>query len=109
VEVPDVDMVLLDGDHEYEGVVADIEAWLPKARKLLCGHDYGHPDYPGVARAVDEIFADRVVGLVQVISRPFGRFNPDESKVLAGRTEAYAGEAPHNGLERMRIPIALQR
>jgi methyltransferase family protein len=60
-QVPDVDMVFLDGDHEYEGVVADIEAWLPKTRKLLCGHDYGHPDYPGVARAVDEILGDQVV------------------------------------------------
>jgi hypothetical protein len=53
--------MFLDGDHEYEAVVADIKAWLPKARRLLCGHDYGHPDYPGVARAVDELFADRVV------------------------------------------------
>jgi hypothetical protein len=59
-QVPDVDMVFLDGNHEYEGVVADIEAWLPKTRKLLCGHDYNHPDYPGVAEAVDEIFAGRM-------------------------------------------------
>jgi Methyltransferase domain len=57
-QVPQVDMVFLDGDHEYAAVVADIEAWLPKTRRLLCGHDYGHPDYPGVAEAVDAIFAD---------------------------------------------------
>jgi hypothetical protein len=60
-QVPDVDMVFVDGDHEYEAVVADIETWLPKTRKLLCGHDYDHPRCPGVRRAVDEIFADRVV------------------------------------------------
>jgi methyltransferase family protein len=60
-QVPDVDMVFLDGDHRYTSVLADIEAWLPKTRKLLCGHDYGHPNFPGVARAVDELFADRVV------------------------------------------------
>ena len=58
--VPDVDMVFLDGDHEYEAVVADIAAWLPKTRKLLCGHDYANPRYPGVAEAVDEILGDRV-------------------------------------------------
>lgn len=61
VEVPDVDMVFIDGDHEYESVVADIEAWLPKTRKLICGHDY-QPDggaFPGVARAVHELFEDR--------------------------------------------------
>jgi Methyltransferase domain len=56
----DVDMVFLDGDHEYEAVVADIAAWLPKTRKMLCGHDYNHPKFPGVAKAVDEIFGDRV-------------------------------------------------
>ena len=59
-QVPAVDMVFLDGDHEYEGVLADIEAWLPKTRKLLCGHDYHHPEYPGVARAVGEKFAGRM-------------------------------------------------
>lgn len=59
-QVPDVDMVFLDGDHEYEGVKADIEAWLPKCRKLLCGHDYGHPDFPGVAEAVHEAFGERM-------------------------------------------------
>jgi Methyltransferase domain len=58
--VPDVDMVFLDGDHEYEAVVADIAAWLPKTRKLLCGRDYGNPEFPGVAEAVDEILGDRV-------------------------------------------------
>ena len=60
-QVPEVDMVFFDGDHEYEAVIADIETWLPKARKLLCGHDYGHPDHPGVAQAVDEVFGSRVV------------------------------------------------
>ena len=58
--VPDVDMVFLDGDHEYEAVVADIAAWLPKTRRLLCGHDYNNPEFPGVAEAVDEILGDRV-------------------------------------------------
>lgn len=59
-QVPDVDMVFLDGDHDYDAVIADIDAWLPKARRLLCGHDYDHADYPGVKQAVDERFGDRV-------------------------------------------------
>ena len=58
--VPDVDMAFLDGDHEYEAVAADIAAWLPKTRKLLCGHDYNSPEFPGVAKAVDEVFGDRL-------------------------------------------------
>jgi precorrin-6B methylase 2 len=61
-EVPDIDMVFLDGDHEYEAVMADIEAWLPKTGKLICGHDYQNEDggYPGVAKAVNEVFGDQV-------------------------------------------------
>jgi Methyltransferase domain len=58
--VPDVDMVFIDGDHAYEAVVADITAWLPKTRKLLCGHDYNVPEFPGVAQAVDDTLGDRV-------------------------------------------------
>jgi predicted O-methyltransferase YrrM len=36
------DTVFLDGNHYYEAVLADIEAWLPKiaADGALCGHDY---------------------------------------------------------------------
>lgn len=36
-----VDMVFIDGGHTHEEVRADIEAWLPKVKKLICGHDYG--------------------------------------------------------------------
>jgi hypothetical protein len=39
-----VDMVFIDGAHTYEAVQADIEAWLPKCKKLICGHDYNYPD-----------------------------------------------------------------
>lgn len=52
------DFVFIDGDHSYEGVCADIEAWAPKVRDggWLCGHDYRntHIPFPGVERAVDE-------------------------------------------------------
>jgi len=35
-----VDMVFIDGSHTFENVKADILNWMPKAKKLLCGHDY---------------------------------------------------------------------
>lgn len=55
-----VDMVFIDADHSREAVLADIEAWLPKCRKLLCGHDYEEWGWPAVKRAVDDRFGDRV-------------------------------------------------
>ena len=54
------DMVFLDGDHRYPTVIKDID----KAKKLLkpnglmCGHDYGHPLWWGVKKAVDENLTD---------------------------------------------------
>lgn len=53
------DFVYIDADHSYEGVKADIIAWLPKVKKSgwLCGHDYGY--FPGVKKAVDEYFGDK--------------------------------------------------
>lgn len=54
-----VDMVFIDGDHTPESVREDISDWLPVARTMICGHDYGHPQYPGVKQVVDEVFAGR--------------------------------------------------
>lgn len=52
--------VFLDADHSYSAVSQDIKAWWPLVAKsgTLCGHDYG--SFPGVQRAVDEAFGDRV-------------------------------------------------
>lgn len=63
LSLPDcVDMVFIDGDHRYETVVKDIKKAieLTKPGGLISGHDYGHLQWPGVNRAVDEIFGDNV-------------------------------------------------
>lgn len=54
-----VDLVFVDGDHTYNQVKADIQAWLPHIRKggILCGHDYGWDKWPGVEQAFDEEMA----------------------------------------------------
>jgi hypothetical protein len=44
-----IDMVWLDAGHDYDSVMADIKAWLPKCKKMICGHDY---DHEGVRKAV---------------------------------------------------------
>jgi hypothetical protein len=65
-----LDVIFLDGDHTYDAVKADIEAWLPKLKAggVLCGHDYGI--FPGVEKAVEEIFANKrlsVMGTVWMV------------------------------------------
>jgi hypothetical protein len=55
-----LDFVFIDANHTEESVSADIEAWLPKTKTLLCGHDYGR-SYKGVKRAVDRRFGDHVI------------------------------------------------
>ena len=49
------DLVYIDGDHTYEGVVKDLAAWYPKVKKggIICGDDIG---WAGVKKAVDEFF-----------------------------------------------------
>ena len=53
-----LDLVFLDASHDYFSTAAGIRRWLPKVRPggFIGGHDYGHPKFPGVKKAVDECF-----------------------------------------------------
>lgn len=53
-----LDFVMIDDDHTYPSVVAGLQAWWPKVKRggTLAVHDYGHPDFPDVPRAVDSFF-----------------------------------------------------
>jgi len=55
------DLVFIDADHSYNGVTADIKAWMPKIRKggIISGHDYTDGlERKGcfVKQAVDDFF-----------------------------------------------------
>lgn len=54
----DYDFIFLDAMHDYESVKADTERWWPRVREggTMAWHDYGHGDFEGVKRAVDERF-----------------------------------------------------
>lgn len=53
-----VNMVFIDGDHRYETVKKDIKQALKLLNDgdLICGHDFGHPGWQGVEKAVTEYF-----------------------------------------------------
>lgn len=50
-----IDMIFIDGDHN--AVERDINLYLPKITKLICGHDYNN-HYPSVKQVVDKMFSD---------------------------------------------------
>lgn len=52
-----VDLLFIDGAHDYSSVWADLHAFAPcvRAGGIIAGHDY-HVDFPGVVRAVNDYF-----------------------------------------------------
>lgn len=53
-----LDFVYLDADHSEQGVWKDLCTWAIKVREggVIAGHDFGHPDFPGVQHAVERFF-----------------------------------------------------
>lgn len=51
----EIDFLFVDGDHLYEGVMADIKRWLPKVKVggAVLFHDY-NSSWEGVQNAVDQ-------------------------------------------------------
>jgi predicted O-methyltransferase YrrM len=51
------DVVILDGDHSYDGVRLDFERYAPLVRRdgMLIIDDYGTPDWPDVGRYTDDV------------------------------------------------------
>ncbi len=49
----EVDMVFIDGDHAYTSVLDDLKTWVPRTRKLVCGHDWA-TGTPGIEQALKE-------------------------------------------------------
>jgi hypothetical protein len=71
----ELDFVYVDGDHRYEGVRADLEAYAPKVRRggLIAGDDYGVAGWweDGVTRAVDEFVASGRATVVSLDDHQF--------------------------------------
>jgi len=65
---PPVGLLFVDADHSYEGARRDIEAWAPHLAEgaTIAVDDYHHPDWPGVAEAVDALVAEGVLAPIEL-------------------------------------------
>jgi predicted O-methyltransferase YrrM len=52
-----VEMLYIDSSHERDQTVAEVTAWRAVLRPgaAVVFDDYGHPDYPGVAEAIEQL------------------------------------------------------
>jgi hypothetical protein len=75
-----LDFVFIDGDHSYESVYFDIEAWYPKVKKggLILGHDFTwhgeSGDKRGLVKAVHDFFGDNSDLFVPVLEPKRNKF-----------------------------------
>jgi predicted O-methyltransferase YrrM len=72
------DFVYIDGSHEYEDVLSDIKNYWPLLRQggVMFGDDYTNSAFPGVKKAVDEIFADG--GQLEIVDNWFWKITKYE-------------------------------
>jgi predicted O-methyltransferase YrrM len=86
-----VGLLYVDGDHTKEGARRDIEAWAPHLAEgaVVAIDDYGHPDWPGVGQAVDELVAE---GFLAPIDLYHDRLAVTHLVIGEGRTKAITSE-----------------
>lgn len=93
---PQVGLLFVDGDHTKEGARADIEAWAPHLAPgaVIAVDDYGHPDWPGVAQAVDELVDEGFLAPIELFHDRLAvtRINPERSTIIPGRLAAITSE-----------------
>ena len=60
----ELDFIYIDGDHRYEGVLADLKGWKAKLRAggVIAGHDWS---FKSVQQALVEVFKDKEAVLFQ--------------------------------------------
>lgn len=75
-----VDMVFIDGCHIFSECRFDITHWLPKTRKLICGHDY----YPESFRETMSQTLPLWRYTIQVSQAVNSVFNPTEVNLPVG-------------------------
>jgi predicted O-methyltransferase YrrM len=54
------DLIFIDADHSYEGVKADVQAYMSLLSPygMMCGHDANNPRWRGVMKAIMELLPE---------------------------------------------------
>lgn len=72
----DIDILHIDGDHEYEAVKTDIQLWTPFVRSggYIAFDDYGHDSLPGVYQAAQELMTEDKFAFIDRYGNKLGVF-----------------------------------
>jgi predicted O-methyltransferase YrrM len=57
MDIPEVDLLFIDSSHEHQATIDEWHAWRPRLAPdaLVVFHDCDHPEFPGIARAIEEL------------------------------------------------------
>jgi predicted O-methyltransferase YrrM len=57
MDVREVDLLFIDSSHERQATIDEWHAWRPRLAPdaLVVFHDCDHPEFPGIARAIEEL------------------------------------------------------
>jgi predicted O-methyltransferase YrrM len=66
---PKIGLLFVDGDHSYDSVRADVEAWLPHLAEgpVIAFDDYGKTHNPEVSKAVNQFVEDGLLVVEEIV------------------------------------------
>lgn len=66
--IKQIGLLFVDDDHSYEGARRAVEDWAPHLADgaVIAIDDYGHPDWPGVQMAVEDLVQEGILAPVTV-------------------------------------------
>jgi predicted O-methyltransferase YrrM len=91
---PKVGLLFIDADHSYEGARQDVLSWSKRLADgaIIAVDDYGHPDWPGVAQAVDELVDQGVLDPIEIFHDRLA-----VTRLAVAEPDESAGERSHGG------------